>query len=487
MQDFGLWSVVPPLVAILLAFITREVIVSLFTGILSGGIIYAMGSGLSIVEAPNVILATMGASLSRNIHMVVFLMFLGSLVAVIAAAGGAQAYGEWAHRRLGQRRSASLLTAFLGVLIFIDDYFNCLTIGTVMRPVTDKFRISREKLAYIIDATAAPVCILTPISSWAAYVVSCIPDEVTPHGMSLFLASIPWNFYASGALLLVLLVCVFEKLDFGPMRDAERVTRHGHDVGADRHAVGMAVVPTVGKGRVLDLILPIVALIVFSVLAMLRSGGYFDGTSTVAHAFANAEAGPSLSLASLGAILFSFVLFVPRKLIGFKDFSSIVVLGMKTMVPAIVMLTLAWTISGICDDRLGTGHFLSCALSQGAFPLWCLPAFFFVLSAFLSFATGASWGAIGILVPVAAQTGFAADSTAAALLLGAVLAGAVQGDHCSPISDTTILSSTGAGCRHHNHVVTQMPYALIVGVLALIGYLLAGLMLIRSWSFTIFE
>ena len=479
MKDFGLWSLVPPLTAIVLAFLTREVIVSLFVGIFSGGLIYAFGTGGPLVSAPILILKTMGDHLSDNIHMVIFLLFLGSLVAVISAAGGAQAYGDWASRRLGGRRSASLLTSLFGVFIFIDDYFNCLTIGTVMRPITDKFRISREKLAYIIDATAAPVCIIAPISSWAAYVVSCIPKETTTHGMTLFLASIPWNLYAFGALALVFAVSFFEKLDFGPMRDAERVTRAGHDVGADRHAVGMAIVPTIGKGTVFDLVLPIVALIVFSVLAMLRSGGFFSGEASFARAFALADAGPSLSLASLGAVLFSFILFVPRRLISFRDFSGIVVLGMKTMIPAIVMLCLAWTIAGICDGTLGTGRFLSAVLRECAFPLWCLPAFFFVVSAFLTFATGASWGAIGILVPIAAESGFAADTAAAAMLLGAVLAGAVQGDHCSPISDTTILSSTGAGCRHHNHVVTQMPYALAVGTLSLVGYLLAGFLGIR--------
>ncbi len=461
----------------MLAFISHEVILSLFVGILAGGVIYVLGSGLSVVEVPIVILKVMGGHISDNIHMVLFLLFLGSLVAVITAAGGAQAYGDWAFRRLGNRRSASFLTAALGTFIFLDDYFNCLTIGAVMRPITDKFKISREKLAYIIDATAAPVCIIAPISSWAAYVVSCIPKQATAHGMALFLASIPWNFYAFGALALVFLVCWFDRLDFGPMRDAERVTQHGHDLGADRHAVGMAIVPTIGKGRVGDLLLPIVALIVFSVLSMLRSGGYFSGTATFARAFALADAGPSLSLAALSAVLFSFLMFVPRKLIGFKEFSSIVVLGMKTMIPAVVMLALAWTISGICEELLGTGKFLSATIAGCSFPTWCLPALFFVLSAFLAFATGASWGAIGILVPVAAGVGFEADTPMAALLLGAVLAGAVQGDHCSPISDTTILSSTGAGCRHHHHVVTQMPYSLVVGALALAGYLVAGLLL----------
>ena len=474
MENFGFWSIVPPLVAILLAFFTHEVIVSLFAGILSGGFIYACGSGLPVIDAPIVVLRTMASHLSDNIHMVIFLLFLGSLVAVITAAGGANAYGDWAFKRLKSRRSASLLTSLLGLFIFIDDYFNCLTIGAVMRPITDKFKMSREKLAYLIDATAAPVCIIAPISSWAAYVVSCIPKDATEHGMQLFLASIPWNFYAFGALLLVFAVCLFEKLDFGPMKDAERVTRRGHDIGADHHAVGMAIVPQIGRGKVIDLVLPIIVLIVFSILSMLRSGGYFSGETTFAHAFANADAGPSLSLASLGAVLFSFCLFVPRRLISFKDFSGVVVLGMKTMIPAVVMLCLAWTISGICDELLGTGHFLAKLISAPEFPKWSLPAIFFVLSALLAFATGASWGAIGILVPVAAESGFAADTTAAALLLGAVLAGAVQGDHCSPISDTTILSSTGAGCRHHNHVVTQMPYALAIGILAMIGYLIAG-------------
>ena len=482
-NHLGLWSLAPLLVTITLAFLTREVVLSLFAGILSGGLIYAFGTGGTLVDAPTVILKVMGEHLSENVHMVIFLLMLGSLVAVISAAGGAQAYGEWAYRRLKSRRTASLLTALFGIIIFIDDYFNCLTIGTVMRPVTDKFKISREKLAYIIDATSAPVCILAPISSWAAYVVSCIPKETCEHGMTLFLASMPFNFYAIGALLFVALVCVWDRLEFGPMKDAERVTRRGHDVGADRHAaVGMAAVPVVGKGRVFDLVLPIVALIVFAVLAMLRDGGYFAGASTFAHAFANAEAGPSLSLASFGAIAFAFLLFVPRKLVGFKDFSNVVVIGMKTMIPAVVMLTLAWTISGICEELLGTDKFVKECLSVSQFPHWCLPAVFFVISAFLTFATGASWGAIGILVPVAAEifslSDISGSTTAAALLLGAVLAGAVQGDHCSPISDTTILSSTGAGCRHHNHVVTQMPYALVVGVVSLVCYLVAGYLII---------
>ena len=482
-HHLGLWSLSPLLVTITLAFLTREVVVSLFAGILSGGLIYAFGSGGTLIDAPTVILKIMGEHLSENVHMVIFLLMLGALVAVISAAGGAQAYGEWAYRRLKTRRTASLLTALFGIIIFIDDYFNCLTIGTVMRPVTDKFKISREKLAYVIDATSAPVCILAPISSWAAYVVSCIPKGSCEHGMTLFLASMPFNFYAIGALVFVAVICIWDRLEFGPMKDAERVTRRGHDVGADRHAgVGLAAVPVVGKGRVIDLVLPILALIVFAVLAMLRDGGYFAGTTTFAHAFATAEAGPSLALASFGAIAFAFLLFVPRKLVGLKDFSNVAVIGMKTMVPAVVMLTLAWTISGICENLLGTGRFLKESLVVSSFPMWCLPAVFFVMTAFLSFATGASWGAIGILVPVASELSSVSSTsgslTVAALLLGAVLAGAVQGDHCSPISDTTILSSTGAGCRHHNHVVTQMPYALVVGLVSLLGYLVAGCLLI---------
>jgi len=325
------------------------------------------------------------------------------------------------------------------------------------------------------------VCILAPISSWAASVISCIPKSTPQSGMALFLGAMPWNFYAIGTLVLVTLVCVWGKLDFGPMRDAERVTRAGPDVGADRHAeVGMAAVPIVGVGSVWDLVLPIVVLIALSVLAMLSSGGYFAGTSSLGHAFAQAEAGSSLALASFGALLFAFLLFVPRRLIRFTDFSKVCMVGMKTMVPAVVMLTLAWTIAGICDERLNTGSFIAHILKTAHFPLWCLPALFFVISAFLAFATGASWGAIGILVPIAAQAGSLSSHPATLpLLLGATLAGAVQGDHCSPISDTTILSSTGAGCRHHNHVVTQMPYALVIGALALIAYLAAGTWIVR--------
>jgi len=476
MDTYGCWSLVPPLTAIALAFLTREVIISLTAGIVSGGVIYAIGSGGGVLKAPEIILKTMCAHLAPNAAMVIFLMMLGALVAVIASAGGALAYGDWAHRRLKSSRSASLLTMLLGIIIFIDDYFNCLMVGTVMRPVTDKFKISREKLAYLIDATSAPVCILAPISSWAAYVISCIPKGTGASGMDLFLHSMPWNFYAIGTLLLVFFVCCWGKLDFGPMRDAERVTRAGHDVGADRHAeVGMAAVPVVGTGSVLDLVLPIVVLIALSILAMLSSGGYFAGTASMGRAFASADAGPSLALASFGALLFAFLLFVPRRLIKFTDFSKVCVVGMKTMVPAVVMLTLAWTISGVCDELLHTGTFFSQSLRAAHFPTWCLPALFFVISAFLAFATGASWGAIGILVPIAAQAGMLASGPMALpLILGATLAGAVQGDHCSPISDTTILSSTGAGCRHHNHVVTQMPYALAVGILALVAYFIAG-------------
>jgi len=481
MDTYGWWSLVPPLMAIALAFLTREVLISLTAGIVSGGVIFAIGSGGTVLDAPNVILDTMCAHLAPNVAMVIFLMMLGALVAVIASAGGALAYGDWAHRRLKSARSASLLTMLLGIIIFIDDYFNCLMVGTVMRPVTDKFKISREKLAYLIDATSAPVCILAPISSWAAYVISCIPRGTPQSGMALFLGAMPWNFYAIGTLVLVVAVCAWGKLDFGPMRDAERVTRAGHDVGADRHAeVGMAAVPVVGVGSIWDLILPIAVLIALSIVAMLASGGYFAGTASIGHAFAQAEAGPALALASFGALLFAFLLFVPRRLIRFTDFSKVCMVGMKTMVPAVVMLTLAWTISGVCDERLHTGDFIAHVLKTAHFPLWCLPALFFVISAFLAFATGASWGAIGILVPIAAQAGsLSSHPEALPLLLGATLAGAVQGDHCSPISDTTILSSTGAGCRHHNHVVTQMPYALAVGVLALIAYLVAGAWIVR--------
>jgi len=476
MDNYGWWSLVPPLMAIALAFLTREVLISLTAGIISGGVIYALGTGGTVLDAPSVILQTMTAHLSSNVSMIIFLMTLGALVAVIASGGGALAYGDWAHRRLRSQRSASLLTMLLGIIIFIDDYFNCLMVGTVMRPVTDKFKISREKLAYLIDATSAPVCILAPISSWAAYVISCIPKAGGEHGMELFLHSMPWNFYAIGTLLLVVAVCCWGRLDFGPMRDAERVTRAGHDVGADRHAeVGMAAVPVVGTGSVWDLVLPIVVLIVLSVVAMLSGGGYFAGTATMGHAFASADAGMSLALASFGALLFAFVLFVPRRLIRLSDFSKVCLVGMKTMVPAVVMLTLAWTISGVCDELLHTGAFISQSLQTAKFPLWCLPALFFVISAFLAFATGASWGAIGILVPIAVKAGMlSSDPCALPLVLGATLAGAVQGDHCSPISDTTILSSTGAGCRHHNHVVTQMPYALAVGTLCLVAYLAAG-------------
>lgn len=474
--NYGWWSVLPPLIAILLALITKEVITSLLVGILAGAFIYSYGNPVLMVTNTFTI---MGNRMSANVNILIFLGLLGSLVYVITRAGGSAAYGEWAVRKIKTRKGASLATCALGCLIFIDDYFNCLSVGTVMRPVTDKHRISRAKLAYLLDSTAAPICIIAPISSWGASIATYIQDAGAGNGISVFIKLIPYNLYAIATMVMVLIVCS-TKLNFGPMARFEKNALENGDLfsgsgNIKEDEVSRAKVSK--KGRVYDLIVPIVALIGLTVLAMAYTGGAFNGETGFFASFGQCDSALSLAIGSFCALVVAFLLFVPRKVLRFSEFMEGITEGIKSMVPAFTILILAWTIGGICSvNYLNTGGFVGNMVNNTSFPAFILPAVTFAVAAFLSFATGTSWGTMALLIPIGAAV-CSPVSTAQLLLpvLGSILAGSVYGDHISPISDTTILSSTGAGCNHIDHVSTQVVYASLVAGCCMAGYLLMGL------------
>lgn len=465
------WALVPAVVAIALALLTKEVYISLLIGILSGALFF---TNFHLLDSIDTTFQIMSQKVGENTNILVFLVLLGMLVALMKKSGASRAYGEWASASIKTKRGASFATMGLGSLIFVDDYFNCLTVGTVMRPVTDRHRISRAKLAYIIDATAAPICIIAPISSWAAAVGSSLPEGSAVDGFSLFLQTIPFNLYALLTIVMVvfLLACNF---DFGRMKKYEE--KHQKEFEEKRKAREQIVQEhPPKKGRVFDLVVPIAVLILLCILAMLYTGGILEGKSVV-EAFANCNSSLSLVYGSFFTILFVFVLYIPRKVITFHQFAESITEGFQAMVPAILILTLAWTLSGVCGaNYLNAGGFVSQLVDGSALAQSILPAVFFLVSAFLAFATGTSWGTFGILIPIAVAI-FGADGAQMQMLVltvAAILAGAVCGDHMSPISDTTILSSTGADCNHIEHVSTQIPYALLVAVCCFAGYLLAG-------------
>ncbi|MDR1785415.1 MAG: Na+/H+ antiporter NhaC family protein [Spirochaetaceae bacterium] len=477
--DAGVLSVMPPLLAIGLALLTKKVLFSLILGIFSGVGVYVVKTGLGIHWFFPVIVETLVGSVEKNAAMVIFLCLLGALVALIARAGGARAYGTWAAAKLSTKRSVSLVTALLGMIIFIDDYFNCLTIGTVMRPVTDRRRISREKLAYFIDSTAAPVCVIAPISSWAAAAAGYFPAEAGISGMQAFILSIPFNLYALLTSFMVLWMGLRNNADFGPMRKAEeRAARggllYGAGPGPRRKIRGMGVSD---KGTVLDLIVPVVFLVGACVTAMLFYGGLWNGDgTTLAEAFVDTDANSALTLGGLASLVLVFFLYVPRGLISFKDFFVTITRGVKSMVSAILILTLAWTIAAVCKDMLNTGTYLASLVERSSLPVGLIPAIMFAAACAISFSTGTAWGTFGILIPITITVCYKAAPQLSIPTLGAVMGGAVFGDHCSPISDTTILSSTGAVCNHISHVATQIPYAVTVAVSCLISYSIVGLL-----------
>ena len=465
------WSLLPPIIAIGLALITKEVYSSLFIGILSGALLYSNWNPWGMVTNTfDVMIAKL--SDSWNVGILIFLVVLGMMVSLINKAGGSAAYGRWASEHIKTRAGALISTTVLGMLIFIDDYFNCLTVGSVMRPVTDKHGISRAKLAYIIDATAAPVCIIAPISSWAAAVSSVAPEG---QGLSLFISSIPYNFYALLTLAMVIMMSLLN-VDFGPMRLHERNAAAGDLYTTAARPYANEADPNVGKGKVIDLVLPILALIASCVVTMIYTGGFFDAESgsymNFIDAFGNSDASVGLVLGSFIALLATFVLYIPRRVITLKQFTEALADGFKLMVAAILILTFAWTLSGVTNN-LGAKVFVAEFVRTTAAGMAnLLPAIVFLVALGLAFATGTSWGTFGVLLPIVCSV--FPEGELMIIAVSACLAGAVAGDHCSPISDTTIMASTGGQCDHINHVNTQLPYVLSCCAVSFVGFVLAG-------------
>ena len=457
------WAILPPLIAIVLALITKEVYLSLMIGIASGALMF---QGFHPIKAMDTIFTIMSEKIGANCDILIFLVLLGILVALITKSGASRAYGKWAAKAIKSKKQALFATVCLGTVIFVDDYFNCLTVGTVMRPVTDKYKITRAKLAYVIDATAAPVCIIAPISSWAAAVGSSLPEGSKIDGFSLFIRAIPFNYYALLTLAFLVFLIV-ANVDYAKMKQYEM--NHEKEELADIQEE----VPVVGRGKVRDLILPILFLIVSCIGFMLYTGGLFEGESII-DAFANCSSARSLVLGSFLTLIFTFFLYIPRKVIDFVDFCGSFSQGFKAMTSAIMILCLAWSLSGICSEQyLNIQGFVKTAIGGSAMAVIVMPAVFFLIALGLAFATGTSWGTFGILIPISV-TILGGNSMMMAVCVGAILAGAVCGDHISPISDTTILSSAGAQCKHIDHVATQMPYAFTVAVCAVPGYIVAG-------------
>ena len=458
------WSLLPPIIAIVLALITKEVYLSLFIGIVSGALLYTNFSPIGTVNA---IFDMMSEKLgdSWNIGILIFLVFLGIMVALMTKAGGSAAYGEWANRKIKSKKAASLATVGLGALIFVDDYFNCLTVGSVMRPVTDRFNISRAKLAYLIDATAAPVCIIAPVSSWAA----AVSGYTSGDGFQLFLQTIPFNLYALLTIVMVVYISI-SGFDFGGMAQYEKKAMEGDIFGGEE--VTGEEIDSNPNGKVIDLVLPVLALISFCVIGLVYTGGFFEG-ETFINAFANCDAARGLVLGSFAALVFTFLLYIPRKVVSFREFADCIPQGFKMMVSAILILILAWSLGGFCSDRLAIGTFVEAALANSTLSVAILPAIFFAVATGLAFATGTSWGTFGILIPIATAI-FPEGDPMLVIAIASCLAGAVCGDHTSPISDTTIMASAGAQCNHVNHVSTQIPYAMVVAGACVVGYLVAG-------------
>ena len=464
------WALVPPLVAIALALITKEVYISLFVGIVTGAMFYA---NFNPVKAVTSIVETFTAKVgdSWNVGILMFLVMLGIMVSLMNKAGGSAAYGRWAGKHIKGKRGALLSTFGLGVLIFVDDYFNCLTVGSVMMPVTDKQKISRAKLAYIIDATAAPICIIAPISSWAAAVTSSAEGSAID-GFAVFLQSIPYNLYALLTILMVVAISAM-KLDYGPMRRHEFLAAGGDLFGGTGNEYLADQEKEINpKGRVFDLVIPVAALIISCIICMVYTGGFFSG-ETFIDAFANCNASVGLALGSIVALLITFLLYIPRRVLTFRQFADSLPDGFRQMVPAILILSFAWTLSGFCSDALGAGEFVGAVVKGNAGASAFLPAIMFLIALGLAFATGTSWGTFGILIPIALAI-FPEMSEILIITISACLAGAVCGDHISPISDTTIMASTGAQCNHIAHVSTQIPYAMLVAGVSFLGYILAG-------------
>jgi tetracycline resistance efflux pump len=467
------WALLPPVVAIALALITKEVYSSLFIGIVVGAVLYGGGN----VE--RTILHAFGddnggfvsvLTDSYNVGILIFLVILGTIVAMMNKAGGSAAFGKWASEHIKTKVGAQLATILLGVLIFIDDYFNCLTVGSVMRPVTDKHNVSRAKLAYLIDATAAPVCIIAPVSSWAAAVSGFVKGE---DGLTLFVRAIPYNFYA--ILTIVMMVTmVLLKVEFGPMAKHEKNADNGDLFSmGDRTQNIQEDEQGSSKGKVIDLVIPILCLVVCCVIGMIYTGGFFKGKDFIT-AFSNSDASVGLAIGSFFGLVITIVLYVIRRVLPFKNCMDCLVDGFRAMVPAILILTMAWTLKSMTDS-LGAKEFVAMSMKSvaGDF-ISLLPAVIFLVACFLAFATGTSWGTFGILIPIVVAVFEGSNYELMIISISACMAGAVCGDHCSPISDTTIMASAGAECDHVNHVSTQLPYAIVAAAVSFFSFIIAG-------------
>lgn len=476
-MSYGILSILPPIIAIVLALLTKEVITSLFLGIIVGGVIFTGGNILVALEE---IIKLMSKKLGDNSLMLIFLALLGSLVMVMNMAGGSFAYGKWAKKHIKNKTTAKLAGTILGMLIFIDDYFNCLTVGAVMKPIMDENKVSRAKLAQIIDSSAAPVCILAPISSWAASVVAIIGDSGIDNPMKVFVNTIPLNLYALLTIFSLFYFC-FSKHEICSM---EKYEINDTSLEVKNENVGYTYSE---NGKVIDLVLPILTLIVVTLLMMLRTGGYFSKNVAMSYAFGNSNVNMSLVVAAIFSLIVAFVLYIPRKLIKFKDFMDGLIEGMKTMITPIVILILAWTIGGITSEKyLNTGSFIASVLTTYTIPMWIFPSIIFIVASFLSFSTGTAWGTFGILIPIIVPILVHTNTLSYLnIVLASIFSGSVFGDHCSPISDTTILSSAGANCNHLIHVSTQLPYAIICGISTIVGFLIAGIVGIDLIAFPI--
>lgn len=475
----SMWSLLPPIIAIGLALMTKEVYSSLFIGILSGAVIAAISYGTGFEGFMGYVVndgLIKNVADSYNVGILIFLVVLGAIVVLMNKAGGSRAYGEWAAKHIKTRKGACISTFVLGALIFVDDYFNCLTVGSVMRPVTDKHKVSRSKLAYLIDATAAPICIIAPISSWAAAVSGTVEGV---NGIQLFISTIPYNLYALLTLIMVIFIAL-SGVDYGPMKTHELNAANG-DLFTTRNSVyPKDDAPSTSKGKVIDLILPVVLLICLCTLGMLYTGGLFKGEN-IMDAFANCDASYGLSLGSIGTLILVIGYYMLRGVLKFNECMDSIVAGFKQMVPAILILVFAWTLKTM-TSTLGASEYVRGIVESATAVQILLPVLLFLVALGLSFATGTSWGTFGILIPIvtgvfqsqlvnAAETGI---PSMVIICISACLAGAVCGDHCSPISDTTIMASTGAQCDHVNHVSTQLPYAMTVAAVSAAGYLISG-------------
>ena len=464
------WALVPPVVAIGLALITKEVYSSLFIGIAVGGILYSGGSFERTVVhifQDGIIGVLTDES---NVGILVFLVILGAMVSLMNKAGGSAAFGRFAAKGIKTRVGAQLATILLGVTIFIDDYFNCLTVGSVMRPVTDKFKVSRAKLAYLIDATAAPVCIIAPISSWAAAVTGFVEGE---DGFSIFIQAIPYNFYA--LLTIAMMVgMVLMKVEFGPMLKHERNAVKGDLFTTEGRPYADESDPSeISRGTVMDLLIPIISLIICCVIGMLYTGGFFSGVDFVT-AFSESNASLGLTLGSFFGLLITLVLYQVRRVLDFHDCMACIPEGFKAMVPAILILTFAWTLKAMTDSLGADVYVADLVYNHARGLLNFLPAIIFLVGCLLAFATGTSWGTFGILIPIVVGVFQNTNPELMIISISACMAGAVCGDHCSPISDTTIMASAGAQCEHVNHVMTQLPYAVTCAAVSFVTYIVAG-------------